>query len=151
MSGLSALHKRRGVVHASITHLTSRLKDLEKMLTSRQPLTSPAVWRGSWTRSRMHHCTIVDLVDNKETLEREQITLDEHDDVLAKLAAHIEQLVSLSASTSDSSPHRIAFHRLSRLQNKLLPVSKSITSSDGTVNTCLLNQYEEQLVTSREN
>ena len=30
MSNISTLRKRRGIIHASITRLTNRLKDLEK-------------------------------------------------------------------------------------------------------------------------
>ena len=136
-------------MRASITRLTSRLKDLEK--DADKPATLDLAQ--GMTRKldsldadfRTHHHAVVDVVDDEETLEREQTTLDEHDDVVAELAARIEQLVSLCVSTSDSSPCRIASRRLSHLQKKLLSVSESITSSDRTVDTCLLNQYEEQL------
>ena len=137
------------MARANITRLTSRLKNLEK--DADKPTTLKLA-RGMTQKLdslnadfRIHHHAIVDVVDDKETLEREQTILDEHDDVIAELAERIEQLVSLCASISDSLPHRIASRRLSHLQNKLSSVSESITSSNGTVDTCLLNQYEEQL------
>ena len=95
---------------------------------------------------RTHHDALVDLIDDEKTLQREQTTLDEHDDCVAELAAHIEQLINLCASSSDSSPRMIASQRLSHLQKTLSSISETIASSDQSTDPCLLRQYEEQLI-----
>ena len=132
MSNISTLRKRRGVICASITRLTNRLKDLEKE-TDRS--TTLELARGMTRKLdaldsdfRTHHHALIDLIDDEETLLREQSTLDEHDDFVAELAARIERLISLCAAASDSSPRKIASLRLSHSRKTLSSISETITS-----------------------
>ena len=149
MSNISTLRKRRGVACASITRLTNRLKDLEKdadkpaTLNLAQGMTRKL--DALHSDFRTHHHALFDLIDDEETLRGEQTTLDEHDDFVDELAARIEQLINLCASSLDSSPRSIASQRLSHLQKTLSSISVAITSSDGAADPCLLRQYEEQL------
>jgi hypothetical protein len=91
MSNISALRRRRGIVRTSIARLTNRLKDLEK--DADRPATHDLA-RGI-TRELdaldsdfcTHHHVLIDSIDHEKTLQREQTTLDEHDDFVAELAA----------------------------------------------------------------
>ena len=80
MSNISTLRRRRGVVRASITRLTNRLKDLEK--DADRPTTLDLA-RGMTRKLdaldsdfRTHHHALIDLIDDEETLQREQTPLD---------------------------------------------------------------------------
>ena len=149
MSNVPILRKRRGVVRASITRLTNRLKDLEK--DADRPATLDLA-RGMTRKLdaldsdfRTHHHALIDLIDVEETLQGEQNTLDDHDDLVAELTVRIQQLITLCTSSLDSSPRKIASRRLSHLQKTLSTIGKAIASSDSTADPCLLRQYEEQL------
>ena len=150
MSNLPSLKKRRGVARASITRLATRLKDLENDATGSTTLD---LARGMTRKLdaldsefRNHHHNIVDFIDNEEALQREQSTLDEHDDCVAELAARMQQLISVCTSSSDSSPRKIASRRLSRLQKNLSSISTEIATLSGRPDdSCLLLQYEDQL------
>ena len=98
------------------------------------------------TEFRAHHQVLVDLIDDEEALLMEQNTLDDHDDHVAVLTAHIRQLVSACTPSSDLSLRKIASRRLSHLQKSLSSVRMAITTSgEEPLDVCLLCQYEEQL------
>ena len=150
MSNVSTLRKRRGVVRASITRLTNRLKELEGDTDS--PVTLDLA--GGMTHKldaldtefRAHHQALVDLIDDEEALLTEQNTLDDHDDHVAVLTARVRQLVSACTPSSDLSLHKIASRRLSHLQKSLSSIRMAITTSgEEPLDVCLLRQYEEQL------
>jgi len=85
MSNVANLKKRRGVVRASITRLTKRLRDLEKDATN--PITLDLArgltrkLEGLDADFRTHHHALIDLIDDEGTLQEEQAILDEHDDL----------------------------------------------------------------------
>ena len=91
---LSTHKRRRGVAKASITRLTTRIKDLESAVS--QPGIIDHAKRMQQkldtldSEFRSHHHDIVDLVDSEESLTREQLALDEHDNLVAELAARIK-------------------------------------------------------------
>ena len=150
MSNVSTLRKRRGVARASITRLTNRLKELESdagrpaTLDHAQGMTRKLDSLDS--EFRTHHHALIDLIDDEETLQKEQSTLDEHDDFVAELAVRIQQLINVCTPPSDASPRKIASRRLSHLQKSLSSIHTAIASlSKGPDDTCLLRQYEEQL------
>ena len=91
---------------------------------------------------RTHHHAFIDLIDDEETLQKEQSTLDEHDDFVAELAVRIQQLITVCTPPSDASPRKIASRRLSHLQKSLSSIHTAIASlSGGPDDTCLLRQY----------
>ena len=81
------LRKRQGVVHASITWLSTRLKDLESKAD--QPTTLDLVRQMSQRLEtldsdfKLHHYA---LIDDTETMLKEQDILDGHDDEMATLS-----------------------------------------------------------------
>ena len=95
---------------------------------------------------RTHRHALVDLVDDEETLLKEQSMLDDHDDLVAELGVRIQQLISICTSSSVTSSHKIAARRLSYSQKNLSSISTAVASlSGGPDDTCLLLQYEDQL------
>ena len=110
MSNTSTLRKRRGIVRASITRLTNRLKDLESdtdkptALDLAQGMTRKL--EALDLEFRTHHHALIDLIDEEETLLTEQQTLDEHDDVIAELSARIQQLANACTPSSNPPLHK---------------------------------------------
>ena len=95
---------------------------------------------------RTHHHALVDLIDDEETLLAEQTTLGEHDDLIAELSAHTQQLINACTPSSDTPLRKIASRRLTHLKKALSSIKTAITSSDDElVDVCLLSQYEEKL------
>ena len=93
---------------------------------------------------KTHHYGLIDVIDD-ETLDREQVILDEHDDNVAILSLRIQKLLTVCTSSSPSSP-QIASKRLLRVKRSLSSISAAIdvpiTESD---DICLLYQHQEQL------
>lgn len=83
----ATLRRRRGVVRASITRLSSRLNDLEGKTD--QATTHDITQRTSLKLTKLdsefktYHYRLIDLIDDDDTLEREQAVLDEHDELHA--------------------------------------------------------------------
>ena len=77
----------RGVIRASITRLSTRLKDLEAKVD--QPTTLDLTQRMTQkldtldSEFKVHHFALVDVIDGDEFLLKEQETLNEHDDEIA--------------------------------------------------------------------
>ena len=145
-----ALSRRRGVAKASITRLSTRLKDLEADVS--QPATIDHAQRMQQKLDtldadfRAHHHNIVDLTDSEDSLAREQDVLDEHDDLVAELAVRIKQLIT-ACSSSDTTPHKIAARRLAHVRKTLSDVSTAVGAlGEGSDDVHRLHQYQEQLI-----
>ena len=93
---LTTQRKRRGVVKASITRLSSRLKELESK--AEEPATHDHAQRLATrldtldAEFKTHHFALIDLIDDEETLGKEQDALDQHDDDVTTLAVRLQQL-----------------------------------------------------------
>ena len=122
---LSTHRRRRGIAKASITRLSTRLKDLEADIS--QPATIDHAQRMQQkletqdAEFRAHHHNVVDLTDSEDSLAREQGVLDEHDDLVAEQAVRIKQLIT-ACSSSDTTPHKIV-HADSHTLGKPCPTS----------------------------
>ena len=94
---------------------------------------------------RTHHHALIDLVDDQETLRKEQSTLDDHDDLVTDVAVRIQQLINACSSTPEVSARKIASRRLSHLEKTLSSIRAAISSLSGESDDfCVLRQYEEQ-------
>ena len=147
---LSTLKRRRGVSKASVTRLSTRLKDLETDIS--RPGTIDHARRMQQKLDTLdgefqsHHQGIVDLIDNEEALTGEQSTLDEHDDLIADLSVHVNQLIA-ACTCSDSAPRKLATRRLAHVGKSLLNISTSIRKLGGDASEAhVLRQYDEQLI-----
>ena len=148
---LSTQRKRRGVVKASITCLSSRLTELESMVE--EPDTHDHAQRLSTkletldAEFKTHHFAAIDLIDDYGTLGREQETLDQHDDDVTSLAVRLQKLITASSATPTNSDHRkVLMHKLQHLEKSLTVVSENVSSlSSRPEDVCRLQQHEEQL------
>ena len=94
---------------------------------------------------KIHHYSIIDLLDDEVDLAEQQEILDEHDDYVSQLTACLEKIVT-TCSSKDSNQHRISFKRLMNVEKGLIAIldgTSSIPSGDDGI--CLLQQYGEQL------
>ena len=146
----STLRKRRGVARASITRISTRLKELETKVD--QPTTLDLARRMTKKLDsldsdfKVHHYALVDIIEGDELSSKEQETLDEHDDEVAELAIRIERLISLCTSTPDSNFHKVVSRKLTHIGKSVSSITKAIGSLPGSPDdVCLLYQYEEQL------
>ena len=146
----STLRKRRGVARASITRISTRLKELETKVD--QPTTLDLARRMTKKLDsldsdfKVHHYALVDIIEGDELSSKEQETLDEHDDEVAELAIRIERLISLCTSTPDSNFHKVVSRKLTHIGKSVSSITKAIGSLPGSPDdVCLLHQYEEQL------
>ena len=143
---LANAKKRRGVARASLTRLSTRLKDLEgepgesKTLDLAQRMSQKLSDLDS--EFRTHHHTLIDLLDDEEYLAKEQETLDLHDDLVTELSLRVNQVIAASSPSSDESSRRIVSRKLTHLQKSLTSITAII--SDAPFDTCLLRQYEER-------
>ena len=118
---LSSSHKKRGVVHASLTKLRTRLDKLEA--TIKLPDTIDHVKRLSLRLQtltedfKLHHYAIVELVDDEEHSCREQEVLDEHDEEVSRLVE------KLSTSCLSSGPDQLKVPAL-RNPSSITPESR---------------------------
>ena len=148
---LATQRKRRSVVKASITRLNSRLKELESKVE--EPVTHDHTQR-LYTKLdtldaefKTHHFALIDLIDDDETMGKEQEALDQHDDDVAALAVSLQKLITVSSAMPTNSDHRkVLTCKLQHLEKSLTLVSENISSlSSHPEDICRLQQHEEQL------
>ena len=128
--------KKRGVARASITRLANRLKDLEggpgdaKMLQHAQRMSQKLSELDS--EFRAHHHSLIDLIDEDDSLAKEQEILDSHDDLIAELSVRVEQVIAAASPTSQESSHRVASRKLTHIEKSLESVTSVITDAAET-------------------
>ena len=131
----TTLGKRLGVVRASITRLFTLLKDLESKAD--QPPTLDLTRQMSQKLEsldsdfKLHHYALIDLIDDTESMLKEQNILDGHDDKMAILSTHIKRLIVVCDSSSELGPRKTASQRLVRLERNLFTVNERIGSLSG--------------------
>ena len=142
---LSNNRKKRGVIKASLTRLSSRLDAVERFPDPDEARRLTIRLETLSTEFKVHHYSIIDLLDDEVELAEQQEILDEHDDYVSQLTARLEKIVTI-CSSKDSNQHRISFKRLMNIEKGLIAIldgTSSIPSGDDGI--CLLQQYGEQL------
>ena len=154
-SHVPLLNKRkRGVVRGSITKLRTKIGELERKVDD--PSTLDIAQRlASKLESldaefKVHHYSVIELIENEDELDDEQDAIDQHDDIVTELGICIQKLVSVcsSSSTSPSSPRNLQSRKLQRLQlvKELESVREATATLDNEVdNTCRLQLHQERL------
>ena len=147
---LSTHRKRRGIARASITRLTTRLRDLETKVD--QPATIDHAkgmlqkLDGLGAEFLSHHHGIVDLTEDEDALRREQETLNEQDDLLAELSVRITRLIGRCTAV-DATPRKITARKLSHIKKAISHISSAIAALIGDPDDkYLLLQFEEQFI-----
>lgn len=100
-TGISTLRRRRGTVKASITRLATRLNELEAKLEESSTLSHlrklPAKLESLDSEFKVHNYAVIDAIPSDdhadESLEREQVELDQHDARVADLSVRMEELM----------------------------------------------------------
>ena len=151
MADLSTLKRRRGVSHASITSLTTRVReaearkddlgiaDLSKKLKEKlESLDSDF---------RNHHFTIVDLLKEESDLEHEQTILDQHDNGVLNLTTQLDLLINTSPRPQPSMLFvtKTSWRRLEHLCKSFTKVSDAVGKLTETDDVCLIRLHDEQL------
>ena len=146
---LANAKKRRGVARASLTRLTTRLKELEgdaggeKVLDLAQRMSQKLSDLDAEFQTQHH--AVIDLIDDDEALAKEQEILDAHDDLVTELSVRVKQVISASSLSANESSRRIATRKLSHLQKSLNSIASAIgDGSSPPSDMCLLKQYEER-------
>ena len=149
-SELSKIRKRRRVAKGSITRIETRLNALEGETdrpntrdAARQML---AKLKERDADFRKNHLTLIDLVEDDETLIAEQATQDENDDLIASLTVRILALADATSPTStrEVSPRELLVRRCSRLESRLSETDTALSSLSHE-DVCRLQQHQEQL------
>ena len=85
--------RRRGVVRASVTHLATRLSELESKVGTPSLAHRMSVKLHTLDSDfKAHHLAVIDAITegDEDGLAKEQEILDAHDDEVASLASRIE-------------------------------------------------------------
>ena len=149
---LTKLRKRRGVVHASITRLESRLRELEEI--SDQPTTADHAHqlavrsKALDSEFKSYHLQLVDLIDENddELLEKEQEILDKHDDHVADMNVRFNRLYSNATPTAPGDRQKLSSRKLAHLERSVISVRDAIIAlPTDHEDISLLEQYQAQL------
>ena len=111
----SVLRKRRGVTRASLSRLTTCVRDLERKAS--QP--------GTLDVARRLEQKLEELKSNfmdGDVLATEQAVLDDHDEV-TQLEVRIQHVITACSSSSSSDSRRVASKRLTRLHRQLAEIN----------------------------
>ena len=141
------LRKRRGVVKALLTQLDTRLKYLEEAAdrsSTRDPARSKLKEYDAELKAA--HLSLIDLINDDDTLEREQANLDVHEDLIVAHAIRIAASEESSATATKVDERKVLSCRLNRLLGRLSIAEKAISSlSSEHRDSCQRKQHDEQL------
>ena len=94
-----------------------------------------------------HHHAVIDLINDDETLAKEQEILDTHDDTVAEFSVRIKQVIVASSPSVSESSRKIATSKLAHLQKSLASISSTVDDLPTSPSErCLLKQYEEKMI-----
>ena len=133
MRGVDFHKKRRRMIKASLTKLSTKLTELETDTTNPDALRA-AQGLASKLKTfdaefKSHQLAVIDLTDDDDDgLAAEQQELDDHDDRASELTICVQRLIStLSPSTADGLS-KITTRRLTRLQEKLAVIERAVSA-----------------------
>lgn len=136
------------MVRASVTRLSSRLDDLEGKTDQ---TTHDIAQRTSLKLTELdsefktYHYRLIDLIDDDDTIEREQSVLDEHDDAIADLDTRVKRILAACSAKVESADHKAVSRKLLHLEKSLTSVSEAISCLTDESEPCLIQQYGEQV------
>ena len=146
---IATCKKRRGISHASITKLATKLNDLESKAD--QPTTLDFARRlkerldSLDLEFKTHHYALVEQIEERTDLDREQETIDNHDDEASVIAVCAQKLIALCSSSPVSDLRKTSSRRLAHINKNLSTISDAIGALAGEDDILLLHQYEEQI------
>ena len=151
MADLSTLKRRRGVSHASITCLTTRVRIAEARkedlgiidLSKKQKEKLESLD----SDFRNHHFAIIDLLEEQSDLESEQTILDKHDNEVINLTTRLDLLIDTSPRPQPSmlSVTKTPGRRLQHMCKSFTKVSDAVGELTEIDDVCLIRLHYEQL------
>ena len=78
---------------------------------------------------KLHHYALIDLIDDIESMLKEQDILDGHDDKMATLSTRIKWLIVVCDYSSEFCPRKITSRMLVHLERNLFTVNKIVWRS----------------------
>ena len=146
---VSMYRRRRGRVRASITRLSTRVKELERKPDPASLSTADNLSRkleSLDSEFHKYHYNVIDLVDGGDdtTLAAEQDVLDKHEEI-ESLTTCIKQCIIACSSSHDHNLYKVTQRKVYRIEKGIQEIHKSINASPPPNDACLLSQYEEQL------
>ena len=143
--------KRRAVVRASLTKLSTKLTELEADTTN-PTLLKAAKNLADKLKSlqqdfKNHQLSIIDRTEEEEALAEEQLALDTREDQVSKLSIRIQCLITLTTGSKSQDAVRVATKQLALLQTKLESIDTAAQDIDGAEEevTCTLEEYRDQV------
>ena len=95
---------------------------------------------------KTHHYSLAEQIEEGTDLDREQETLDTHNDEVSAIAVHAQKFIALCASSPVSDLHKTSSRRLAHINKNLSTISDAIGALAGEEDdVLLLHQYEEQI------
>ena len=99
---------------------------------------------------KIHHLSLIDLIDDDETIEKEDDVMGQMDEDILHLVVRLQQMIATCSSPSGTraatSPRDIASCRLQHVQRSISSMQDAIsTLTDRSEDVHLLRHYEEQL------
>ena len=94
---------------------------------------------------KTYHYRLIDLVDDDDTIERQQAVFDEHDDAIAVLDTRVKRILATCSTKVESLDHKAASRKLSHLKKSLTSISKAISPLTDESEPCLIQRYGEQV------
>lgn len=151
---ISSAKKRRGVPRASITRLSHRLRDLEARSDDpNTPISAQQMLKNLEKLDvdfRSHHLALIDLLEEEGPLEKEEETLDQHDDIIGELSTRLNLLTQVAPSDPPSMHRKVVTRRLNHLKKNLSSAQEDIGNMTDCQDICLVRQHEEQLLEFKE-
>ena len=123
------------IVELAVRGLTYRMRELE---VDQPPWTLQNSYLWNWKKPENYHFSLIILLEDDETLEKEQEILHSHDKEITVLTIRIKQLTKARDSVHDSSHCKTA-------SRKLVHIEKTFSSMKGDYSLSILHQYEEQI------
>ena len=147
---MAAVYRRkRGSVKGLVTRLNTRVNSLEsskhtavtidevhRIIVRLQTLTD---------EFKLHHDSILELVDNEEVLAVEQEILEAHEDTVSNLFTRLDKIAA-SCNVEKDTQSKQGTKRLEYLKKEIAAIHASISTLPASSDhTCLLQQQEEKL------
>lgn len=140
---------------ASITRLKTRLSAMESTPdedTVDNACQLLAKLRTSDSDFRDLHMSMIDLIDEEDTVLAEQIALDNHDDVIASMTLRVQKLIPSVKPAPDGrvDNRRILARRLKQIQERLSATNDAVgILTGGSKDVHRLQLHEEQIGDSK--
>ncbi len=141
------LHRRRGVVRASTTRLTSRIRELHPADPEAADLAQQYKEKliALDAEFKVHHYGIVDVVED-EALADEQEILNTHDDAICELKGMIQKILTHNVIATKTGSRHVQSRRLTHLGRAIDSVIAEVQAiPEDCDDTCLIQQYGDQL------